>query len=125
MEDGGGTIYAREFAERRLKTDLYARTPGGLPVSTLNPPISVWMEYTDKDFPEGVPLPVIVPVTEPPSLNWYTLLLLLREVPPPVRLANPVKVKLPTVPELVPVSDHVTFPAGPTNVSVVPVPWMV
>jgi len=58
IEDNGTTIPAREFAERRLKTDLYARTPGGMPVSTLNPPLSPWMEYTEKVFPEGVPLAV-------------------------------------------------------------------
>ena len=58
VEDNGTTIPAREFAERRLKTDLYARTPGGMPVSTLNPPLSPWMEYTEKIFPEGVPLAV-------------------------------------------------------------------
>ena len=61
VEDNGGTVPAREFAERRLKTDLYARSPGGMPVSTLTPPVSVWMEFSEKDFPEGVPLPVVGP----------------------------------------------------------------
>jgi hypothetical protein len=56
VEDAGGTVPAREFAERRLKTDLYARTPGGVPLSTLHPQLKPWMQYTEKDFPEGVPL---------------------------------------------------------------------
>ncbi|HLY12429.1 MAG TPA: PQQ-binding-like beta-propeller repeat protein [Planctomycetota bacterium] len=61
IEDNGGTIPAREFAERRLKTELYARSPGGMPVSTLSPPLSPWMTFTEKDFPEGVPLATLGP----------------------------------------------------------------
>ncbi|MBV8880881.1 MAG: PQQ-binding-like beta-propeller repeat protein [Planctomycetaceae bacterium] len=56
IEDADGTIPAREFAERRLKTELYARTPGGMPISTLKPPLSLWVDYSEKAFPEGVPL---------------------------------------------------------------------
>lgn len=58
IEDNGGTLPAKEFAERRLKTDLYARTPGGVPVSALSPPLSKWVEFAETAFPEGVPLGV-------------------------------------------------------------------
>jgi outer membrane protein assembly factor BamB/TolA-binding protein len=56
IEDSGGKVTAREFAEKRLKTDLYARAPGGVPVSTLAPTVSLWLQYKDDRFPEGVPL---------------------------------------------------------------------
>ncbi|HZE96938.1 MAG TPA: PQQ-binding-like beta-propeller repeat protein [Planctomycetota bacterium] len=58
IEDAGGKITAREFAERRLKTELYAKTPGGIPVSTLTPPLTPWLDYTEPKFPEGIPLRV-------------------------------------------------------------------
>lgn len=56
IEDAGGKMTAREFAEKRLKTDLYARAPGGVAVSTLAAPVSPWLQYTDDRFPEGVPI---------------------------------------------------------------------
>jgi len=58
IEDAGGKITAREFAERRLKTETYARPPGGVAVSTLRPPLTKSFEYADKDYSEGVPLRV-------------------------------------------------------------------
>jgi outer membrane protein assembly factor BamB len=57
VEDGGRKIPAKEFAERRLKSEVYARAPGGTAVSKLSVPISPRFEVVDKDFPEGgVPL---------------------------------------------------------------------
>lgn len=56
IEDAGGKTTAREFAEKRLKTELYARAPGGIPISTLAPKIAPWLTYTDDRFPEGVPI---------------------------------------------------------------------
>lgn len=58
VEEAGAKITAKEFAERRLKTETYNRPPGGIPVSTLTPPLSKWLEYVEKEYSEGVPLRV-------------------------------------------------------------------
>lgn len=56
VEEDGKKITAREFAERRLKSDRYARTPSGIAMSKLASPLTRMFEATDPDFPEGVPL---------------------------------------------------------------------
>ncbi len=59
VEDGGANIPAKEFAERRLKTEAYSRAPGGVAVSRLTPQLTKRFEVVDKDFPEGgIPLKV-------------------------------------------------------------------
>jgi outer membrane protein assembly factor BamB/TolA-binding protein len=57
VEDGGRKIPAKEFAERKLKSEAYARAPGTLALSRLAPPLTKRFEVVDKEFPEGgVPL---------------------------------------------------------------------
>ncbi|MBI3856525.1 MAG: PQQ-binding-like beta-propeller repeat protein [Planctomycetes bacterium] len=58
VEEGGTKIPAREFAERRLKSDAYARAPGGVAISRLSLPPGGFKEenklvLSDKDFPDG------------------------------------------------------------------------
>jgi len=61
VEDEGAKTTAREFAEKRLKSDAYSRAPGGVAASKLSLPIKPEdkLVLSDKEFPEGaVPLRV-------------------------------------------------------------------
>jgi TolA-binding protein len=68
IEEGDGRIPAKEFAERRLKSDAYARTPGGPVLSTLRPE-EMKLKFTaaDKEFPDGA-LPLRTVGTPPPGV---------------------------------------------------------
>lgn len=57
VEDGGGKVTAKAFAENRLKTDAYAPARGGVALSRLTVPLTSTITIRDKEFPEGaVPL---------------------------------------------------------------------
>jgi len=59
VEDGGAQVSAKEFAEKRLKTDAYGRASGGLVLPKLSPPYDPknTLVISDKNYPEGaVPL---------------------------------------------------------------------
>jgi outer membrane protein assembly factor BamB/TolA-binding protein len=58
ISDGEGTVAAREFAERRLKSEPYARSSGPAGGSALAPPLRKVLEHTDPDHPEGAPVAV-------------------------------------------------------------------
>lgn len=60
VEEGGRKISAREFAEQRLKSPAYSRSPSGASVSKLSPPLEKKFEVIDPKFPEGgVPLRIL------------------------------------------------------------------
>src|SRR5688572_6891235 len=60
VPDGEGRSKGRDFAERRLKSEAYARAAAAAAPARLAPPLRQRPEggYVDKDFPESVPLRV-------------------------------------------------------------------
>jgi outer membrane protein assembly factor BamB/TolA-binding protein len=67
IEEGDGRIPAKEFAERRLKSDAYARAPGGPALSTLHPEVKWKFTAEDKEFQDGA-LPLRTVGTPPPGV---------------------------------------------------------
>jgi outer membrane protein assembly factor BamB/TolA-binding protein len=65
VPDGEGRVKGRVFAERRLKSEPYARASAETPPVLLAPPLKKAFETTEKVFPEGAPLRVLG--TPPPS----------------------------------------------------------
>src|SRR6185436_9133794 len=58
IKEGDGSIPAKEFAERRLKSDAYARAPGGPAMATLQPEVK--LQFTAGALPlrtVGLPPP--------------------------------------------------------------------
>jgi outer membrane protein assembly factor BamB len=57
VTDDGRKVKARDFAERRLATEVHAGPPEIAPLSRLAPPVRKFFEFTEKeDYPEGAPL---------------------------------------------------------------------
>jgi len=73
IKEGDGSVPAKEFAERRLKSDAYARAPGGPTVSTLKPELKLKFTAVDKEFPDGA-LPLRTVGTPPPGVSDLVLL---------------------------------------------------
>jgi outer membrane protein assembly factor BamB/TolA-binding protein len=68
IKEGDGRIPAKEFAEKRLKSDAYARAPGGTTGSTLQPELKLRFVAVDKEFPEGA-LPLRTVGTPPAGVE--------------------------------------------------------
>lgn len=60
VEDGGARVPAKAFAERRLKSDTYARASSTVPPARLHLPLTHKVEVVDRKFPEGaIPLRIV------------------------------------------------------------------
>jgi outer membrane protein assembly factor BamB len=58
VPEGEGRAKARDFAERRLRSEAYARAAADTPLARLGTPLRRTFEYVDPEFPEGAPLRV-------------------------------------------------------------------
>jgi outer membrane protein assembly factor BamB/tetratricopeptide (TPR) repeat protein len=57
VTDDGRKVKARDFAERRLATEVHGRPLEAEPLSRLAPPVRKFFEFTEKeDYSEGAPL---------------------------------------------------------------------
>jgi outer membrane protein assembly factor BamB len=58
VSDGKDRLKGRDFAERRLRSEAYARLAAAAAPARLAPPLKPAMNFADKEFPESIPLRV-------------------------------------------------------------------